>query len=122
MEWISESIQSYLILIFQNKCRRSSFLGRQVNEISPFCILILLLFKAFLGVILDKKLKLKSLIELKSINRSYLPRKSLVAIYKSFVIPDLSYGDVMYDPPNNTNVSQKTESVQYNVALTITRT
>ena len=49
-----------------------------------------------------------------------LPRFSLLTIYKSFVRPHLDYGDVIYDQPNNSRLSDKIESVQYNAALAIT--
>ena len=48
-----------------------------------------------------------------------LPRSSLLTIYKSFVRPHLDYGDVIYDQPNNSRLSDKIESVQYNAALAI---
>ena len=49
-----------------------------------------------------------------------LPRSSLLTIYKSFVRPRLDYGDVIYDQPNNSRLSDKIESVQYNASLAIT--
>ena len=49
-----------------------------------------------------------------------LPRSSLLIIYKSFVRPQLDYGDVIYDQHNNSCLSDKIETVQYNVALAIT--
>ena len=49
-----------------------------------------------------------------------LPRSSLLTMYKSFVRPHLDYGDVIYDQPNNSRLSDKIESVQYNAALAIT--
>ena len=49
-----------------------------------------------------------------------LPRSSLLTIYKSFVRPHLNYGDVNYDQSNNSRLSDKIESVQYNAALAIT--
>ena len=52
--------------------------------------------------------------------RNYLPRNSLLTIYKSFIRPHLDYGDVIYDQPNNESFNQKIESVQYNAALAIT--
>ena len=30
-----------------------------------------------------------------------LPRQALVTIYKAFMRPNLDYGDVVYDQPNN---------------------
>ena len=48
-----------------------------------------------------------------------LPQNSLITVYKSFVRPHLTYGDVLYDQPNNKRLFQKIESVQYNAALAI---
>ena len=50
------------------------------------------------------------------------PRSFLLTIYKSFVRPHLDYSDVIYDQPNNSRLSDKIESVQYNAALAITGT
>ena len=50
----------------------------------------------------------------------YLPRKSLLCIYKSFVRPHFDYADVIYDQPHNENFCNRIESVQYNAALAIT--
>ena len=36
-----------------------------------------------------------------------LPWSSLLTIYKSFVWPHLGYGDVIYDQPNNSSLSDK---------------
>ena len=49
-----------------------------------------------------------------------LPRSPFLTIYKSFVRPHLDNGDVIYDQPNNTSLSDKIESVQYNAVLAIT--
>ena len=49
-----------------------------------------------------------------------LPRSRLLTIYKSFVRPHLDYGDVLYHQPNNENMNNKPESVQYSAALSIT--
>ena len=53
---------------------------------------------------------------------SSLPLSSLLTIYKSFVRPHLDYDDVINDQPNNSSLSDKIESVQYNAALAITGT
>ena len=50
----------------------------------------------------------------------YLPRKTLVNIYKAFVRPHLDYGDIIYDNPSNDTFWHKIESVQCNAALAIT--
>ena len=70
----------------------------------------------------------------------YLPRKSLIQIYKSFIRPHLDYCDIIYHKPSfdvfseryyseraisdpahtNENFMNKIEAVQYNSALAIT--
>ena len=52
---------------------------------------------------------------------TYLPRHTLINIYKAFVRPHLDYGDIIYDNPINESFCNKIESVQYNAALAITR-
>ena len=51
---------------------------------------------------------------------STLPRISLVTIYKSFIRPHLSCGDVVYGHPSSDAFSNKLETVQYNATLAIT--
>ena len=48
-----------------------------------------------------------------------LPRSSLVTIYKAFIRSYLDYGD-MFDQAFKNSFHQKIESVQYDVAITIT--
>ena len=50
-----------------------------------------------------------------------VPRKSLVTIYKSFIMPHLGYGDVIYDRAYNESLHQNLESLQYSAAIAITR-
>ena len=50
-----------------------------------------------------------------------LPRPSLLTIYKSFIRPQLDYGDIIYDQVYNASFQQKVESIKYNAALAITR-
>ena len=64
--------------------------------------------KAYKGISLIKRL------------HKYLPRKSLLCIYKSFVRPHFDYADVIYDQPHNESFRNRIESVQYNAALAIT--
>ena len=88
-------------------------------------------FQKHLGLFLDKKLtfghhlnekisKANKGIGLIKRLYSYLPRKSLLNIYKSFIRPHLDYGDVIYDQPHNDTFCRMIESVQYNAALAIT--
>ena len=51
---------------------------------------------------------------------NFVPRSTLLTIYKMFVCPHLDYGDIIYDRPNNENFKSKLESIQYNAALAIT--
>ena len=84
-----------------------------------------------LGLILDNRLSFTEHLnsKLPKINKGiglikhlskYLPRKSLLCIYKSFIRPHLDYGDVIYDQPNNIAFCTKIETFQYNAALAIT--
>ena len=96
-----------------------------------------------LGIILDSKLSfsahIKSAISktrkgiglLKYLSK-YLPRHTLIEIYKLYVRPHLDYGDVIYHIPAKVcdfsgnivlpNLMEKLESVQYSAALAITGT
>ena len=51
-----------------------------------------------------------------------LPRSSILTTSKSFVEPHLDCGDVIYNQPNNSSLSDKIESVQYKAVVTITGT
>ena len=84
-----------------------------------------------LGVFLDAKLTFKDHLNHifdKTTNRIgmlrklrfFVPRQSLITIYKSFIRSLLDYADVVYDQPNNVSFSEKIESIQYNAALAIT--
>ena len=52
--------------------------------------------------------------------QNILLRGTQITIYKSFVIPYLDYGDVIYDQQHNNSFHQKLELIQYNAALAIT--
>ena len=86
-----------------------------------------------IGLILDEKLtfndhitsKLTTANKLTSTLRKlyhYMPRDSLVTIYKSFIRPHLDYADVIFDKPSNATFSNRIESSQHNAALPITGT
>ena len=84
-----------------------------------------------LGLTLDEKLSSTNCINDK-INKTLkgvgllrklstlLQRQSLLTIYKSFIRPQLDYGDVIYDQFLNESLSNRIESVQYKAALAIT--
>ena len=55
---------------------------------------------------------------LKKLN-NYLPRHSLLTLYKLFTGPHLDYADIIYGKPNNMNICNKIEGLQYNGALAI---
>ena len=46
--------------------------------------------------------------------KNFIPRKSLLTIYRPFIRPHLDYGDIIYDQTYNTSFHQKLESLQYN--------
>ena len=48
-----------------------------------------------------------------------LPWKSLITIYKAFLRLTIDYGDIIYDPQNE-SFCEKIESIQYKAALAIT--
>ena len=84
-----------------------------------------------LGLLLDKRLAFDRHVEEMILRankgvglitrlRRYLPRNSLLTIYKALIRPHLDYGDVVYDYPGNASFMQKLESVQYNASLAIT--
>ena len=88
-------------------------------------------YQKHLGMFLDSKLDfdehIKGVFEKtsKSIGlirklRNFLPRPSLLQIYKSFVRPHLDYGDIIYDKAFIGYFQKKLESIQYNAALAIT--
>ena len=52
--------------------------------------------------------------------QNILPRLALITIYKTFIRPHLSYGDIIYDQVYNASLHQKLELLQYNAYLAIT--
>ena len=88
-------------------------------------------YQKHLGLVLDSKLSFNQHLKDKICKankgigvikrlRCYLPRKTLLTIYKSFVRPHLDYADIIYDQPSTDLFKNKIECVQYNAALAIT--
>ena len=87
-----------------------------------------------LGFYLDEKLNfgqhinvkisktIRELESLKGFHTRFLPRKSLITIYKFFIRSHLYYFDVIYDQQNNKSFCIKIGRIQYNVVLAITGT
>ena len=50
----------------------------------------------------------------------HLPREALLGIYKSFVRPNLDYGDIIFGKPNNESFKSRIESSQYKACVAIT--
>ena len=50
----------------------------------------------------------------------HLPRKALLRIYKSFVRPNLDYGDMIFDKPKNESFENRIKSIQYKACIAIT--
>ena len=66
----------------------------------------------------NKCYKIIGLIKNFSIN---LPREALLRIYRSFVRPNLEYGDIIFDKPNNESLKSRMESIQYKAWIEITK-
>ena len=88
-------------------------------------------YQKHLGLTLDSKLSFSHHLDekIKKANkgiglihrlRKYIPRKSLLTIYKSYIRPHLDYGDIIYDHPGDATFVQRLESIQYNACLAIT--
>ena len=97
--FVSYVIASELIALIcpyqeENTCHRQIFIDEKIK-------------KATVGVNLICKLNL------------LLPLSSLLTVYKCFIRHHLGYGDVIYNQPNLSCLTNKVESVQYNVALAI---
>ena len=80
---IRENIQKHLGLFLDSKLSFFDHINEKIK-------------KATKGVNVIRKMNL------------LLPRSSLLTIYKSFVRPHLDYGDVIYDQPNNSRLSNIT--------------
>ena len=84
-----------------------------------------------LGMLLDSRLNFNEHVQSKT-NKCYkiiglikklpihLPREVLLRIYKSFVRPNLDYGDIIFHKPNNESFKSRIESIQYKVCVAIT--
>ena len=53
--------------------------------------------------------------------QAILPNFSPFTFYKAFIRPNLDNRDIIHDQVYNESFHQKLESIQYNAALTITR-
>ena len=51
--------------------------------------------------------------------QNWLPKTTLVIIYKAFARPHQNYGDIFYDHVFNSSFHDKVESVQCNACLAI---
>ena len=90
-----KSTQKHLVLLLDEKLNFSEHVNEKLKKVTKIINLL-------------RKLNLT------------LPHSSLLIIYKSFIRPHLDYGDIVYDQSNNSSLSGKTESLQYNTALAIT--
>ena len=84
-----------------------------------------------IGMILDTKLDLQEHLndKLSKISKTIgllrklqkiFTRAPLLAIYRSFITPDLDYGDIICDKAYNSSFHQNLEKIQYNSVLAIT--
>ena len=80
-----------------------------------------------LGMLLDSRLNFNEHVQSKTnkwhkiIHLSiHLPREASLKIYKLFVRPNLDYGDIMFDKPNNESFKRRIESIHYKACIAIT--
>ena len=75
----------------------------------------------YLGMVLDTKLEhLKNIFCKVNKTIDFLRKlHHILTIYKSFIRPQLDYGDIIHDEAYNASFHQKLESIQYNAALAI---
>ena len=74
-------------------------------------------FNTHIDQIIKKGNKMINLIGQLSVN---LPHNALLTIRNSFIRPNLDYGDILYDKPNNfktKHFQNKMEKVQYRACL-----
>ena len=50
---------------------------------------------------------------------NFVPRSTLLSIYKMFIRPHLDYGDIIYHHPNNENFQGRLDSIQHNSVFAI---
>ena len=53
--------------------------------------------------------------------QNILPKPALLTMNKCFIRSHLGYGDIIYDQAYNLSFHQKSESIEYNAALALTR-
>ena len=111
-------------VIFSRKLNESSHAKIFFNNAPAFCAN----WQKHLGMCLDETLnfnlqfkekvskEIKGISIIKKLNKS-LPRHFFVTIYKSFVRPNLDYGDIIYDQLNNECFTQKIERTQHKLPL-----
>ena len=107
------SIQSHTVLTFDNspviKTTQHKHLGLILDEKLNFNEhLKEKMSKAYKGIALLRKLQ------------NIIPRNFLLTIFKSFIRPQLDYGDIIYHQPNNGSFCQKNGSIQYQAAIATT--
>ena len=65
--------------------------------------------------------KVNKVIDLLRKIQNLLQRSTLNTIYKAFARPHLDYGDILYGQNYNSSFHEKTEPIQYNTCLALTR-
>ena len=65
--------------------------------------------------------KVNKVIDLLRKIQNLLQRSTLNTIYKAFARPHLDYGDILYSQTYNSYFHEKTEPIQYDTCLALTR-
>ena len=114
-------------VIFSHKLKKSAYLPLHFTNIAVTQSTTQKYISMILDVKLDFQGHLKNIYS--KVNKTIgslrklhniLPRLLLLTICKSFIIPYLDDGDIIYDQAYTASFHQRIESVQYNSALAIT--
>ena len=108
-------------VIFSRKLQKTNHNYNSVRKVSS---------QKHLGMYFDTKLNFQEYLNnvLSKVNKNigllhklqiFLPRQSLVTVYKAFIRPHLDNGNIIYDETYYESFHQKLESSQYNSALAI---
>ena len=123
-----------LTRIPRNKHKKSFFQGNTRKDHPPICFsdipVTQTTVQKHIEMYLDEKLNYNTHVKeklskvykgiglLRSLSNK-LPIQALVTIYKTFIRPQLDYGDIVYDKPDNEIFINKIKKAQYDAVLAI---
>ena len=97
-------------LVFNNNNVSKDFSQKQLSVVLDFK----LTFEEHLKYVL---VKVNNAVSFLPKLRNFLPRTSLITVYKAFIRQHLDYGDALYNQAFKNSFKEKLESLQYNACL-----